>query len=200
MIDEEGLEHVSIRKIAEKAGFHNSTIYLYFKDLNQLIMLASIKYFREYSHALGEQSQKHLPAKEQFLSIWGLFADSIFKKSHIYYHFFFGKHSDDLRDIMNMYYDIFPEELETFTDEIETMYFGANIKERCLNILKPLLKEDTSVTKDNLLMVNDIIISYCKYLLEQKCSDGALDSTVLKKQLLDGISYITGISDIGSLN
>ena len=27
LIDEDGLEKISIRKIAERAGFHNSTIY-----------------------------------------------------------------------------------------------------------------------------------------------------------------------------
>ena len=36
LIDQEGLESLSIRKIAEKAGFHNSTIYLYFRDMDHL--------------------------------------------------------------------------------------------------------------------------------------------------------------------
>lgn len=193
MIDTEGLAHVSIRKIAEKAGFHNSTIYLYFKDLDQLIMLASIKYFREYSRALGEQSRRNLPAKERFLSIWELFAASIFKEPHIYYNFFFGKHSDNLRKIMNSYYQIFPEELEEFSEEIELMYFGANIEERCLNILKPLIQEHTAVTNENLLMINNIIISCCKYKLEQKCADDSLDAVKLREELLASISYVTGI-------
>ena len=45
LIDLEGFQSVSIRKIAQRAGFHNSTLYLYFQDLNQLLMLASMKYF-----------------------------------------------------------------------------------------------------------------------------------------------------------
>ena len=56
LIDSEGLERISIRKIADKAGFHNSTIYLYFKDVNQLILLASLKHFNEYSKKLSEYS------------------------------------------------------------------------------------------------------------------------------------------------
>ena len=51
MIAELGIEHISIRKIAEKAGFHNSTIYLYFKDLDELLLLASMKFFQKYSHS-----------------------------------------------------------------------------------------------------------------------------------------------------
>ena len=72
MIESEGLENISVRKIAQKAGFHNSTIYLYFEDLDQLAMFASLKYFREYSHSLELQSQKNLSPTENFLSIWEL--------------------------------------------------------------------------------------------------------------------------------
>ena len=47
LIDQEGLESLSIRKIAEKAGFHNSTIYLYFRDMDHLVMLATRKHFTD---------------------------------------------------------------------------------------------------------------------------------------------------------
>ena len=52
MIESEGLENISVRKIAQKAGFHNSTIYLYFEDLDQLAMFASLKYFCLYGNFL----------------------------------------------------------------------------------------------------------------------------------------------------
>lgn len=110
MIESEGLENISVRKIAQKAGFHNSTIYLYFEDLDQLAMFASLKYFREYSHSLELQSQKNLSPTENFLSIWELFVDTMLKKPHIFYNFFYGKRSDNLPEIMNRYYEIFPEE------------------------------------------------------------------------------------------
>ncbi len=193
LIDENGLESVSIRKIAEMAGFHNSTIYLYFDDLDQLLMLASITYFREYSRALGEQSRKNLSSPENFLSIWNIFADSIFKAPEIYYNFFFGKHSENLQDIMNTYYNIFPNEREEFSEDIENMYYGRNIQERCMNILRPMIEEDSAVTEENISMINDMIVAFCKYKLEQKCLNPALDSDILKKQIIEAISYITGI-------
>ena len=87
ILEEGGLSKVSIRKIAQRAGFHNSTIYLYFEDLDQLIMLASMKYFQEYSHALELQSQKNLPPTENFIDIWELFIDAILKQPCIFYNF-----------------------------------------------------------------------------------------------------------------
>ena len=66
LIDEHGIDNVSVRKIAEKAGFHNSTIYLYFKDVNELILLASMKHFNEYSKALARLSSKNWDSTENF--------------------------------------------------------------------------------------------------------------------------------------
>lgn len=70
LIETDGLKNLSIRKIADKAGFHNSTIYLYFKDIEELILLASIKYFNEYSKNLSELSSWKLRPREHFLSVW----------------------------------------------------------------------------------------------------------------------------------
>ena len=45
LIDEYGIENVTIRMISQKFGLHNSTIYRYFRDADQLLLLASLKYF-----------------------------------------------------------------------------------------------------------------------------------------------------------
>lgn len=193
IIDSAGLGSLSIRKIAEKAGFHNSTIYLYFEDLDQLTMLASMKYFREYSHSLELHSKQAASATQNFLIIWELFIDAIMAHPCIFNNFFFGKRSDNLEDIMSMYYDIFPEERDAFSKEIEEMYFGKNITERSLNLLKGLLNEGTLVTDENLIMLNEIIVTYCKYKLMQKCQNPKLDSSQIKREILNVITYVTGV-------
>lgn len=193
IIEKEGLEQLSIRKIADKAGFHNSTIYLYFKDLDELLMVASVKYFQDYSQSLEKLSQKNSSPVDTFISIWDLFCDSIFQKPDIYYNFFFGKRSDNLKPIMEMYYDVFPEERNSFSSIIESMYFGSNIIERSLKILTPLISENTNVNDDNVDMINDIVVSFCKCKLEQKCKDRSLDSRALKNSVHNMIDYVCGI-------
>lgn len=190
LIDTNGLEKVSIRKIADKAGFHNSTIYLYFHDVNQLILLASLKHFAEYSKALSELSTKNLTPSERFIYIWQFFADTVFQKSQIFYNFFFGKHSGDLSVIMKQYYELFPEEKPQYSKEIEEMYYGKNIHERCLQILTPIVAEENRLTGENLNMVNDITVSYLKSLLEQKCQNPELDSDILKDKLIQSLRFI----------
>ena len=156
-------------------------------------MFASLKYFREYSHSLELQSQKNLSPTENFLSIWELFVDTMLKKPHIFYNFFYGKRSDNLPEIMNRYYEIFPEERDQFSEEIESMYFGKNINDRSLKLLMPMLREDNLITKETLTMQNELIVSYCKYKLEQKCNDPQLDDQQLKEDIIKAIAFIAGI-------
>lgn len=190
LIDDEGIEHVSIRKIAEKAGFHNSTIYLYFKDADQLILFASLKYFTEYSKALSELSTWHLKPRENFMAIWDFFSQTAFRNPQIFYNFFFGKYSTDLDNMIKQYYEYFPEEQEKYSPDIEDMYYSNNIHDRCMRILLPLAKAKSRIDESNLEIANDIIVSYLKYLLEQKCQNPSLDPDMLIEKLLNMLRFV----------
>ena len=193
LIDQEGLESLSIRKIAEKAGFHNSTIYLYFRDMDPLVMLATLKHFTDYSRSLARLSRQNLPPLDNFFAIWSFFGHTVFRSPHIFYNFFFGKHSDNLTDIMEEYYAIFPEEKEEYSALIGIMYYGKNITERCYRLLESLLDcEGLRIGRGNLEMVNEIIVSFLKFLLEEKCQDPESDPGIMNHRLLEMIKYVTG--------
>ena len=194
LIDEISIENVSIRKIATRAGFHNSTIYLYFKDVDYLILLASMRYFEEYSRSLAELSTKNLSTIDSFFAVWTYFCNAAFAHPNLFYSFFFGKYSDNLTPIINLYYRLFPEEKPAYTQEIEEMYFGGNISDRCLQILKPLAEvESTLVTGENLQLVNTITVACLKQLLDQACANPAMDPDDINDQLIQMICHVAGV-------
>lgn len=193
LLDTEGIEKLSIRKIAEKAGFHNSTIYLYFKDIQHLILLASLKHFTEYNHSLAEYSQRKCSPEETFFAIWEAFGKTVLQNPTIFYNFFFGKYSQNLTPIIRQYYELFPEEKEEYSKEIENMYYGNSIQERCMQILSPLAnRPSVRVTSENMEIVNSIIVSCLKDILQQKCEDPSLDTTQLNASFLNMLKYIIG--------
>lgn len=194
LMETEDIDNVSIRKIASKTNFHNSTIYLYFEDLDQLIMLASVKYFTEYSHALMLHGQKYTPPNENFIDIWSLFIDATLKKPKIFYNFFFGSKSGHLQDFLIQYYELFPEEQHLLPEMLKTMYYGENITYRCLELLRTLTSAENLVQEANLSIVNEIIVSFFKYKLEQKCHNPALDCAQIKQEILGAICHVTGIT------
>lgn len=193
MLETMPLEEISVRKIADRAGLHNSTIYLYFKDLDELLMLASTTYFQDYSRSLAVLSRESHSAVDTFAKIWNLFFHMILQRPKIFYHFFFGSRSNDLKAVLNRYYILFPDEKEVFSAEIATMYFGDNILDRNYKILKPLIYENTNVTTENIDMINDILIAATKYILEQKCKNTELANDQLITELNAIVSYTCGI-------
>lgn len=190
LINESGLENISIRKIAEKAGFHNSTLYLYFKDADELLVLASLDYFAEYSNALARLSSKKWGAHENFYFIWRFFAESMFKEPHIFYNYFFGKYGDSFGDILKYYYELFPEQSAELSPEIEDMFLAKNLEVRCLKLLKTIESLDNRITPDNLNMINELVISYLKYTLSQKCQNPDLDSDILTNEFMQMLHFI----------
>lgn len=194
LIDTEGMEKVSIRKIAEKSGFHNSTIYLYFKDVDQLILLASLKHFNSYSQKLAELSSIIASPTDKFLAIWTAFGQAVFQDPLLFRNFFFGRYSGNLTSIITQYYRLFPEEKIHYSREIEDMYYGNDIYDRCLRILQPLMEvESTRITPETLDLANKIIVACLKQLLDQMCKYPNLDPDEINDRLIQMICYTVGI-------
>lgn len=192
LIEEEGICKVSIRKISEKSGLHNSTIYLYFKDVEQLILFASLKYFTEYTQTLQHISPAASP-EETFFVVWKAFGQAIFQQANIFYNFFFGKYSQNLTPIFRQYYALYPDEAPHYSSDIEEMYYGNSLQERCLKILRPLSGLPTvRITDENIDLANEIIISCLKELMMSKRNDPSLDPQQLNQKLLQMIRYIIG--------
>lgn len=194
LIDTEGMEKVSIRKIAEKSGFHNSTIYLYFKDVDQLILLASLKHFNSYSRKLAELSGIIASPTDKFLAIWAAFGQTVFQNPLLFRNFFFGKYSGNLTSTIIQYYQLFPQERIHYSQDIEDMYYGNDIYDRCLKILQPLTEvESTRITPETLELANSIIVACLKQLLDQMCKCSDLDPDEVNDRLIQMICYTVGI-------
>ena len=190
IIDTQGISGASIRQIAKQAGYNSALIYNYFGCLDSLISLALMKNFREYLTALAEQIKEDGAPKKNFYIIWEYFFDTCFKSPQIFYYLFFKYRREPLCDIVKKYYDLFPEEVKLHSSVVERMLKGRDIYERNMNILRPLV-EQGDLPPERLDVVNDIIDSYFKMLLETKCelAEDAEDSA-LRSKLFDVIDLV----------
>lgn len=191
LAEEKGMGNLSVRQIAEQAGYHNSTIYAYFKDEALLLALSCVPSFSDYSRELARLSESNPTNYDSFFSIWKHFCFSAFKKPDIFRIFFFGKYSHNLTKLLTRYYELFPEEKAEYNQVISEMYYGNNFEERCLKILSPLIgDEKTRITDENCALVNSIISSVFRGLLEQKCSDPSLENEKLTAWFMQSLHYL----------
>lgn len=164
IIDEEGVPAVSIRKVAARAGYSSATLYLYFSDVNELIMLASIGYLEGYCKDLA---QKHLELKspgECYMSSWESFCHHAFRHPYVFESLFFTKHATSLDDVVKRYYSIYPEQLENISGTVLSMLLSGEESERNMALLRPYAKE-LGLSEETTQRVNEITIAYFRYKL-----------------------------------
>lgn len=66
IIEDEGIKGITIRKVADKAGFNSATLYNYFENLDHLVFLAAMRYIKDYVHALPKYIKEARNSLERF--------------------------------------------------------------------------------------------------------------------------------------
>lgn len=179
IMEDKGADGVTIRQVAELAGYKSSTLYHYFTDLDHLIMYASMKYLREYNRRLALYIRELKDPYLRFCSIWEFFCDSAFRHPEAFYRLFFGRYRNDLEEVIRVYYEIFPDELGEMDDVVLDMLHHGSILKRNMSVLKPLV-DSGMVPADQADIWNEIIVHCFQVLLEEKMIYGdQLDSTQL---------------------
>lgn len=84
VIEEEGIDKVTIRKVADRAGYTSSTVYNYFQDLNHLIFFAALRFTQDYIDALPKYMEKGNNVVEKWLYSWVCFCKYSFEQPKIY--------------------------------------------------------------------------------------------------------------------
>lgn len=136
-----GIEALSIRRIAEVAGYNSATLYNYFEDLNHLMLYASMSYLRDYVAALNENITPQMSSLETYRTIYETFDRFAFQSPEIFYNMFFGPQSIKLADVATHYYELFPEELYGQTPAVKKMLTQGDMYLRDFPIVTELVKE-----------------------------------------------------------
>lgn len=130
LLETEGIEGISIRRVAKELNCNSASLYRYFDNVEYLICLASIKYLEPYLKDVKEYSSKIKNPLELNAKLWENYCRYSFKKPEIFEMLFFGQYKDSLMDIMYEYYDIYKDaflELDAFSI---SFLFTADIFER----------------------------------------------------------------------
>lgn len=190
IIDDEGISQVTIRKIAKASGYNSATIYLYFRDLDELMCLASLSYVEDLIRDWVEGLKTPRSTIDTYCFSWELFASYAFKQPEVYNHLFYYPHSRPFAETVHYYNELFPERLEDISDIIEEILLGQPHEERERSILLPLTK-DGHIREDELLMISSLAACYFRKLLDLKCREGdAVDDRELVERQLRVVHFL----------
>ncbi|WP_100398816.1 TetR/AcrR family transcriptional regulator [Bacillus sp. FJAT-44742] len=130
IIEQEGMDKITIRKIADLAGFNSATIYNYFEELSHLIFFASMRYIKKYVNALPEYLASSNDPLEEYLKMWECFSRFSFSDPQIYYSVFSSNLGCPAEKLLKEYYGMFPTDLVEVPEELREMLLESNLTKR----------------------------------------------------------------------
>ncbi|MFK2825743.1 TetR/AcrR family transcriptional regulator [Bacillus sp. B190/17] len=157
IIEEEGVESVTIRKVADKAGYNSATIYNYFTEISHLIFFASMKFLKNYTSDLGEYMKKGKDPLEKYLLSWECFCKHSFQHPDIFHALFIMDLGDHPEKLIEDYYKIYPNDLINIPEELKSILFERNMSKRSRSVLEAVEKEGF-IKEENIDSISELTV------------------------------------------
>ncbi|MCI8637603.1 MAG: TetR/AcrR family transcriptional regulator [Coprococcus sp.] len=138
--DSEGMDAVTARKVADMAGYNVATLYNYFDNLNHLMFFASFRALKDYAMALPEQTHGMDDPLLVYIKTWECFNYFAYKDPLYYKNIFLGEHTAKYNQAIQLYYDVFPEELPSDGLQFLPMFREGDLYERDFVLLSAAAK------------------------------------------------------------
>lgn len=173
LMEEIGIENLTIRKVAERAKYNSATLYNYFDSLDELEMFASVKCLNEYVKEARINHSDGKSMREWYLEEWECFCEQAFRHPRIYNFLFFSPMGEtNMTEVFQRYYDIFPKEKVEEIEKYEEFLANGDFYKRNHMLLKKVLQEkDYQLTDEEISELNEMSILIFRGMLETMRSD-----------------------------
>ena len=190
LMTNEGISSLSIRRIAEIAGYNSATLYNYFEDLPHLTLFASMSYLRSYVATLSSRLKPEMTSLERYRAIYDTFDYFSFRSPEIFYNMFFGPQRAKLPEVVNEYYSLFPDELKEHSHSVRAMLTQGNMYLRDVPLVDELAADGfiDPVNREKLASLVPRVNQ--TYLYEMLKSDPPIDPDEQNRRFLDMFDYM----------
>lgn len=157
IIEDEGAKAVTIRKVADRAGYNSATIYNYFSEFSHLLFFASMRLMKEYTEEVTRRMNVKNNALDQYITAWECFCEYSFQQPDIFYSVFIQNLGDNTDNLLEKYYEVYPADLVDMPKEIERCLLEQNVAKRGNPILK-LAAQEGSIDLKHIDSLNEVTI------------------------------------------
>lgn len=115
-----GIDSLTIRNVADKAGYNSATIYNYFDNLDQLIAFMVIRKTSDYlNKSIWYFDQDKIHTLDDYIELWKIFCDCSFSDPVIYAYAYSSskEHMANYQSNIKKYYEIFADTVPSFERE-----------------------------------------------------------------------------------
>lgn len=166
IIQDEGMDKVTVRKVAGMAGYNIATLYNYFENLDHLLFFAAMSYLNDYTKTLQKKLAKIRDSREFYRKSWLYFAQHSFDHAQIYYILFFARLSNRLASYMEDFCELYPHSENLRRDGDKKDFYQSEFRKRSMLMMK-WCEEEGYFPPNQGKVIDDIVLYTYQALLYQ---------------------------------
>lgn len=160
IIQEQGIEAVSARKVAAATQTVGSALYKHFKNVEELIVYASLRYQEDSYEALNLIADQPGTALDMYLKTERFFAQFAFSNPTLFNNLMFGTYSSHIAEISRDYYEMFPSRRPEKWRYTTAIISGSTFEEGNLRLLSMCMADGSlSIPEQELDTLNDTLVN-----------------------------------------
>ena len=170
IIQEEGLEALSIRRLGKVLNCNTANLYRYFSSLEELSMYAALDSLQGYLNDVSKLLRTENDCISRYFGVWNCFCIHSFSHAYLFNLLFFSKHSTGLYQIIPEYYAMFPQELDKIDGGLKSIFLQGDFDYRDFLMLDEIVKQK-KMDESDAVILNHVAVNlfkgYFKTVLDQ---------------------------------
>ena len=170
IIQNEGIEAVSIRRIAKELGCSSASLYRHFDNLPELLFYAELRTLKLYIDDLNKAKKTWKNVWDIYVGVWDCCCRQAFRHPEAYNILFFTFNNIKLKTAYKEYYNIFPDDIANsnifFYEMLQTPDYMSRDFEMCKKCIRA-----NAITYENAIRLNRITClmfeGYLKKILDE---------------------------------
>lgn len=181
-IKKNGYEKVTAREISRDSEINVAYIYKLFNSVNEILLYCSIPDLFIYFNDLIKNNVllNTTNYKSMHYETWKFFLSYAFKYRQSYKYLYYSEYSENLKDIITNYIELFPDSLLEIPDKIKHVFISSDVNSRTDYALYKAFGDKFS--KKELKTISALTDCYFKKLLTETSKT---DQTTINNQIND---------------
>lgn len=188
VIDEFGIDNLTIRRVGQKAGYNSATIYNYFENIEHLKIFVFLFDYDEYIRDLENYVDDKYTSIENYHNVWICYAKHNMINIDAFYSFFFNNLERNISEYIEEYYQIFPVKDVEHSKFIKKMLESSSLESRNIYMLQEIANEGY-LDNEELDWVNDLT-SYSHESILYRVYKGKMSKDEGSKMILEFVDRI----------
>ena len=181
IIRAEGMDAVSIRRLAKDMQCSSASLYRYFSGRDELLYFSQLPTLRNYIKRVNQMEEEWGNIWEVYIGIWYSFSKEAFSNAEAFDLLFFSNINLNLDYAIKEYYSMFPEDLKDTSKIFQEMFQIPDFQSRDMLICKKSINEG-AITEQNGEKLNRIVCmmfeGYLKSMLDHRAGSEEIESKV----------------------